>query len=271
MGDTTKVSTWAGSTTAAVTAAADRLAQAAATRRPCQPVRDVLGSSDIDLAYQVQSRWLAGRLRSGARRVGRKIGLTSAAVQQQLGVDQPDFGALLDDMRVGDGGEADSGRLLQPKAEGEIAFVLGRGLAGDLTPETVRAAVATAHAAIEIVDSRVAGWDISITDTVADNASSGLFVLAGRGVPLEGIDLARAEMTFRHNGIQVSSGTGAASMGHPLTALGWLASISQKYGDPLRAGEIVLSGALAPMTTVGLGDDVEVEVSGIGSARVRFS
>lgn len=258
-------------TTSAVAEAAERLAAAAAAGWPCPPVRDLLGTTDLSLAYQVQSIWLASRLSAGASRAGRKIGLTSAAVQQQLGVDQPDFGVLLDDMRVAEDGEADSGRLLQPKAEGEIALVLGRDLDGEISPQSVRAAVASAHAAIEIVDSRVAGWDITITDTVADNASSGLFVVAEHGAGVDDIDLAAATMTLRHNGTEVGAGTGAATMGHPLAALGWLATVSQKYGDPLRAGEVVLSGALAPMMPVAPGDRVEVDISGLGSVRVRFS
>jgi 2-keto-4-pentenoate hydratase len=182
-------------TTTAVVAAADRLRAAADTWVPCAPVRDLLGADNIELAYAVQRRLTGQRIAEGTRITGRKIGLTSAAVQRQLGVDRPDFGVLFADMDVSALDEVPSARLLQPKAEAEIAFVLGTDLdAGDLDLPAVRAAVDHAVAALEIVDSRIAAWDITITDTVADNASSGLYVLGDTRVPLDAFEPAAVAM-----------------------------------------------------------------------------
>jgi 2-keto-4-pentenoate hydratase len=250
--------------------AVERLRRAAADGVPCAPVRDLIGSGDIAAAYRVQSALIAERIGRGAVRVGRKIGLTSPAVQQQLGVEQPDFGVLLDDMAVPDGGTVPPGRLLQPKVEGEVAFRLGADLDGTLDRATVRGAVASAHAAVEIVDSRVAGWDIRIADTVADNASSGLYVVSDRAVPLDEVEPVAVTMTLEVNGQVVSRGSGSDCLGDPLTALEWLARTAAEFGDPLRAGELVLSGALGPMVVVQPGDRVQVEISGLGAVHASF-
>jgi 2-keto-4-pentenoate hydratase len=252
-----------------VTAAAARLRGARESGRPCPPVRDLLGSTDVELAYRVQQANLATEFAIGRTVVGRKIGLTSPAVQQQLGVDQPDFGSLLDDMRVQ--GAVPAGRLLQPKVEAEIAFVLARDLTGDLeTIQDVAAAVESAYAAIEIVDSRVAGWDITIVDTVADNASSGMFTVSPTAVPLTDVDLTGARMSLARNEVVESTGTAAACLGNPLNALLWLARTARSLGEPLRAGEVVLSGALGPMVAVVPGDRVHAEIDGLGPVEVRF-
>ena len=250
--------------------AVERLAVAADTRVPCAPVRDVLGADDVAAAYLVQSALIARRVDAGAARIGRKIGLTSPVVQTQLGVHQPDFGVLLDDMAVPDDGTVPPGQLLQPKVEGEIAFRLGADLTGDIDAAAVRAAVASAHAAIEIVDSRVEGWDIRIADTVADNASSGMFVISDHAVPLAGFEPVAAEMTLLVNGVEASAGNGAACLGDPLIALEWLARTAVEFGDPLRAGDVVLSGALGPMVVVSPGDRVDVQISGLGPVGVTF-
>jgi 2-keto-4-pentenoate hydratase len=256
----------------AVTTAADRLLAAARVGDPCRPVRDVIGDSDVGLAYAVQQRVARARLAAGARVVGRKIGLTSPAVQRQLGVDRPDFGLLFDDMDVTGLAEVPSGRLLQPKAEAEIAFVLGADLAeGPLDAAQVRAAVESAVAALEIVDSRIAGWDISFGDTVADNASSGLFVLGPTRVPLTGFEPVRAGMRMYLDDEPVSEGTGAACLGDPLAALAWLARTARDFGDPLRTGQIVLSGALGPMVATPPGSRVRAEITGLGSVSATFS
>lgn len=257
-------------TSTVVDEAVERLATAARTGVPCAPIRELIGSDNVTTAYCVQTALIDGRVARGARRVGRKIGLTSPAVQQQLGVGQPDFGVLLDDMAVPDGGVVLMRRLLQPKVEGEVAFRLGADLTGPIDRDAVRAAVVSAHAAIEIVDSRVAGWDIRIADTVADNASSGLFVVSERGVGLDRFEPAEVEMSLSLNGRPVSQGTGAACLGNPLLALEWLARTAADFGDPLRAGELVLSGALGPMVLVAAGDEVDVRISGLGSVRVVF-
>lgn len=250
--------------------AIERLERAAADRIACGPIRDLIRSDDIETAYHIQLATIAHRVARGAARVGRKIGLTSVAVQQQLGVDQPDFGVLLDDMAVRDGGVVPMERLLQPKVEGEIAFRLGADLDRELDRAAVREAVASAHAAVEIVDSRVAEWDIRIADTIADNASSGLFVVSERAVPLDEVEPANVTMTLRINGADASRGDGRACLGDPLTALEWLAHTAARFGDPLRAGELVLSGALGPMVSVAGGDEVQVEISGLGGVRANF-
>lgn len=229
------------------------------------PMRQWLEPTDVDGAYVVQEINTRFWVDQGRRIVGRKAGLTAKAVQIQLGVDQPDFGVLFDDMEIADGGTLDPERCLQPKAEAEIAFVLGKDLlSSDTTPEQVAAAVATVHAAIEIVDSRIADWKIAFADTVADNGSSAFFVLAGDGLPLAGLDLEGAAMTMEINGGVVSTGIGAAALGNPLNAAAWLARTLASRGEPLKAGDILLAGALGPMVALTSGDYVRAIVGGIG-------
>ncbi|MFC9842827.1 2-keto-4-pentenoate hydratase [Streptomyces sp. NPDC060223] len=255
-----------------MTEAADRLEAAAAKAEPCAPVRDLLGTGDIPAAYAVQRRLTERRLAAGSVVTGRKIGLTSPAVQKQLGVDQPDFGVLLADMNASGPGPVSLARLLQPKAEAEIAFVLGTDLDGDdLDTATVRAAVAHAVPALEIVDSRIADWDITIADTVADNASSGLYVLGDATVPLDAFEPREATMRMYANDALVSEGRGADCLGDPLAALLWLARTAREYGDPLRAGQVVLAGALGPMVPVSPGDIVRAEISGLGTVTATFT
>jgi 2-keto-4-pentenoate hydratase len=240
--------------------AAERLRSAAVTRTPCSPVRDLIGSTDLSAAYAVQQRLAQDRVQAGGVIVGRKIGLTSAAVQEQLGVDQPDFGVLFEDMRVSEGMPVPMDRLLQPKAEAEIAFVLGADLDGEVSPATVRAAVDHATVALEIVDSRIEGWDISYSDTVADNASSGLFVLGAQRLMLADFEPRDTGVTLYVDGLAASTGSGAACLGDPLHALTWLAATARNLDDPLRAGQLVLSGALGPMTPIRPGTQVRAEL-----------
>ncbi len=235
------------------------------------PLRDGLDPVDADGAYAVQTintrLWEA----QGRRIVGRKAGLTAKTVQTQLGVNQPDFGVLFDDMRVADGGNLDPARAIQPKAEAEIAFVLGAGLpATDSTPEDVAAAVATVHAAIEIVDSRIADWKITFADTVADNGSSAFFVLADQGKPLPGLDIWTAGMVMQINCETVSLGVGAAALGHPLNAAAWLANTLAARGEPLKAGDILLAGALGPMVALKPGDRVRAVIGGLGECSFTY-
>jgi 2-keto-4-pentenoate hydratase len=259
------------SATETVEAAAKRLRLAAAVGEPCAPVRDLLGTA-LDLAYAVQRRLTDERLAAGARITGRKIGLTSPAVQRQLGVHQPDFGVLFADMDVSALVQVPSDRLLQPKVEAEIAFVLSADLdADDLDVPAVRAAVDHAIAALEIVDSRIAGWNIAIADTVADNASSGLYVLGERRVGLDEFEPAEVTMRLSVDGRQASDGTGAACLGDPLNALLWLARTARDRGEPLRAGQVVLSGALGPMVPVEPGTTVHAELSTLGPVSATFS
>ncbi|MFE0678976.1 2-keto-4-pentenoate hydratase [Streptomyces sp. NPDC058867] len=256
----------------AVARAADRLEKAAATTTPCVPVRDLIGTTDLAAAYAVQQTLVTRRLATGAVVTGRKIGLTSPAVQRQLGVDQPDFGVLFADMDVSGSATVSTARLLQPKAEAEIAFVLGADLdADDLDLASVRAVVDHATPALEIVDSRVADWDITITDTIADNGSSGLYVLGERTVPLAEFEPGEATMRLYADGALASEGKGTDCLGDPLNALLWLARTARDYGEPLRAGQVVLAGALGPMVSVSPGATVHAEISGLGTVSATFT
>jgi 2-keto-4-pentenoate hydratase len=258
-------------TAADLKSAARRLTEAASSLTGCEPVRDLIGRDDVDAAYAVQRLVNARRAASGAQVAGRKIGLTSLAVQQQLGVDRPDFGVLFEDMEYADGSSLPIARLLQPRVEAEVAFVLGDDLTeGDLDVGSVAHAVDHAVAALEIVDSRILNWDISFADTVADNGSSGLYVLGDQHVRLEGFTPADCSMRMHLDGIEVSNGTGRACLGDPLAALSWLARTTRDLGQPLRAGEVVLSGALGPMVPVSAGSAAVAEISGLGRVTCRF-
>ncbi|MFF4772955.1 2-keto-4-pentenoate hydratase [Microtetraspora fusca] len=251
-------------------AAAARLLEAYASGRPCEPVRDLIDG--VDDAYAVQNlvteRWLS----QGRRLAGRKIGLTSKAVQRQLGVDSPDFGMLFADMAVPDGEEIPVGAVLQPRAEAEVALVLDRDLTHERhTVADVIRATAFALPAIEIVGSRVRDWDITLVDTVADNASSGMYVLGNRPVSLRDVDLRMAGMVIERRGDQVSSGIGAACLGHPLHAAVWLADTLVRLGRPLQAGDTVLTGALGPVVPVAPGDVLEARIDGLGDVRAAFA
>ncbi|MFI8893512.1 2-keto-4-pentenoate hydratase [Streptomyces paradoxus] len=251
--------------------AADLLADAARTGIACPPVRDLL-DGDLETAYAVQELNVRRGLDAGRRVVGRKVGLTSEAVQRQLGVKQPDFGALFADMAVPDGGEVPCGRMLQPKVEAEVALVLGHDLPHrECTVADVLRAVDFALPALEIVDSRVQGWDISLVDTVADNASCGLYVLGATPVPLTAVDLRTVTMTMTRGSETVSEGIGGDCLGSPVNAAVWLASVLAERGDPLRAGDLVLTGALGPMAPAAQGDRFEAHISHLGSVRVRFA
>lgn len=256
----------------AVARAAATLAEAERRKVPCPPVRDLFAPDDVAAAYAAQRLNTEHALACGRRPVGRKIGLTSFAVQKQLGVDQPDFGVLFADMAVPADGDVPAGRLLQPRVEAEVALVLGDDLPHrECTVADVLRAVDFALPALEIVDSRIADWDISLTDTIADNGSSGLFVLGGTPTPLTGLDLAAVKMTMTRDGAQVSEGTGTDCLGSPLNAAVWLASTLARMGDPLRAGDVVLTGALGPMVPAGPGEVFRADVSGLGTVGVRFA
>lgn len=248
-----------------------RLSEALRTRTPTPPVRDLIGRTDLAAAYAVQQRINADHAAGGARVVGRKIGLTSEAVQQQLGVDQPDLGVLFDDMDVSGRSSVSMTELLQPKIEAEIAFELADDLAdGDFSPQRVARAVRHAAPALEIVDSRITDWDISFGDTVADNASSALFVLGENRRTFADFTPKDAEMEMETEGAIVSRGNGAACLGDPLNALAWLARASYDLGDPLRAGEIILSGALGPMVVVHPGATYTAHITGLGEVSASF-
>ncbi len=257
---------------APVTEAARLLAAAARDATACDPVKPLLEADGIDAAYAVQRRLTEQSLASGRCLVGRKVGLTSLAVQKQLGVDQPDFGMLFDDMAYGDGEEVPLSRLIQPKVEAEIAFVFDRDLDAERpTLAHVLGAIGYALPAIEIVDSRVRDWKISILDTIADNASSGLYVLGGSPRKVDAFDLRLCGMSLEQAGEPVSLGCGAACLGNPLNAVTWLAQTAARTGRPLRAGDTVLSGALGAMVPVRPGDVFEARISGLGRVSAAFS
>ncbi len=248
------------------------LGDAAHTRTPCDPVERLLQAHGMEAAYAVQHALTERALADGRRIAGRKIGLTSAAVQAQLGVGQPDFGILFDDMEYGDGQEVPLSRLLQPRVEAEIAFVIERDIESERpTLGHLVNAIGYALPAIEIVDSRVRDWNIGIFDTIADNASSGLYVLGGSPRRIDALDLTLCGMSLEKSGEPVSVGCGAACLGNPLNAVVWLARTVARMGRPLRAGDVVLSGALGPMVPVEAGDVFEARISGLGRVSAVFS
>jgi 2-keto-4-pentenoate hydratase len=255
----------------AVSRAADALFAAFHGGEPIAPLRESHPEGDAELAYAIQdantTRWLG----QGRRLCGRKIGLTSKAVQKQLGVDQPDFGMLFADMAYSDGEEMPWHRLHQPRCEAEVALVLAHDLVAEqiTLPDLIRAA-AYALPAIEVVGSRIAKWNIRFFDTIADNASSGLYVLGTAPVKLDGLDLRLAGMVMERRGDPVSVGAGAACLGHPYTAALWLARTMVKVGRPLLAGDTILTGALGPMIGVEPGDVFEARIGGLGSVRAVF-
>jgi len=251
---------------------ARRLRDAYEALVPIPALRAEFPGAQLSDAYAIQDRNTQHWLGSGRVAVGAKIGLTAKVVQRQLGVDQPDFGILFADMEVPDGGTVGAGRLIQPKVEGEIAFVLeSTPNAERMTTAELLGCVAYALPALEIVDSRIANWDIGIFDTVADNASSGLFVLGTHPVALDAIDLRLCGMVLEKNGEPASFGAGAACLDNPLHALRWLTRTMAEIGRPLVAGDIILSGALGPMVPVQAGDYVAMRINGVGDVHVRFA
>lgn len=236
-----------------------------------EPLRDLLSATDAEGAYLVQAINTEFWRSQGRRVVGRKVGLTAKAVQRQLGVDQPDFGVLFEDMAIPDRGVLPRAAVIQPKAEAEVAFVLAADLDDPATTVAqVADAVESAVAAIEIVDSRIAEWRITFADTVADNGSSAFFVLGGDRRPLAGLDLLTCGMILEVNGEIVSLGAGAACLGNPLEAAAWLARTLAARGEPLRAGEVVLSGALGPMVAIAPGDHARATIGGLGTVSFSF-
>lgn len=250
---------------------AERLRSAHINKATIPPLRDEIGVDNLDFAYSIQNINTQLRLSKGARIVGKKIGLTSKAVQKQLGVDQPDFGILFDDMEVLNGLSINMSKLMQPKVEAEIAFVLAEDLDVDnITIVDLISCIDYALPAIEIVGSRIADWNIKITDTIADNASASHFVIGHTPRTLDEFDVVNCKMEMHKNGTLVSEGQGKDCLGSPLNATLWLANKMVELGQPLQAGELIFSGALGPMSTVAAGDNINVKIEGLGTTSLTF-
>ena len=248
------------------------LDQAEQSRMPLPPLSQEYPTLTPAQAYAIQSAWLDLKLARGTRIIGRKIGLTSRAMQELLGVDQPDYGFLLDSMVVASGSTLSRSDFLLPRIEPEIAFWLARGLKGPgITADAVLAATRGVSPALEVVDSRIANWQIKLPDTIADNASSARVIISEQIVPLDGLDLAAEAVTLTRNGVEVGSGNGAAVLGHPAEAVAWLANKLAEYGIAIVAGQLVLPGAMCAAATVAAGETYRAVFTTIGEVSVRFA
>lgn len=254
-----------------ITEAAERLRMAEERGQPCEPVRNLIGETDIDTAYAVQQKNIAAHVAAGRRISGHKIGLTSTSVQQQIRVSEPDFGTLFADMEIGYGEAIPKGKLIAPRIEAEVMLVIGRDLDHDcITFTDMLRATEFAVASLEVVDCRLRAWDIRITDTVADNAAAALYVTGSQPKLLKDLDLADCSMTLLKNGKPVSEGHGRLCMGHPVNAAVWLARQLSKRGTPLKCGDVILTGALGPMVAAKPGDRFSAHIQGLGSVMTSF-
>ncbi len=252
--------------------AADLLLTAYATRQPVEPLVDKYPDMDLADAYEIQLLQIRARVAAGAVVKGHKVGLTSAVMQRQMGVDQPDYGHLLDDMFHLEHLPIRTADYLQPRIEPEVAFVLKRPLRGPgVTAAEAVAAVDFVLPALELIDSRIRDWKISIRDTIADNASSGGVVLGSRPTPLTEVDLRLGGCVLYRNGVLAGTGAGGAVLGSPITSLVWLANTVGALGITLEAGHVVLPGSVTASIPVGPGDSVTATFAGIGSVTARFS
>ncbi len=255
---------------AAIAQFGDELFQSWQSRVPIEPLTEREAGLTVEEAYRIQEHLIRRRLSLGDRIVGKKIGLTSRVVQRSLGVNEPDFGQLLAGMVATDSIAAAT--LMQPRAEGEVAFLLEHDLKGPgISNADVIRATHSVLPCFEIVDSRVRDWRIRLQDTIADNASGGMFVLGDRAVGLQGLDLSTCGMVLEKNGVIAGTGAGAAALGSPVACVAWLANALGRYGISLRAGEIILSGSLGPLLPVAAGDSLHLSIGGIGSASIRFT
>lgn len=251
--------------------AAGALLDAYATGVPIPPLTASHPDMSVDDAYAVQRAQADAWTAAGARIKGHKVGLTSAAMQRQMGVDQPDFGILLDSMFLPESAPIDTGRFLQPRVEPEIAFVLGRPLSGPgATAADAVAAVEYVLPALEVIDSRIADWKITLPDTIADNASSGGLVLGTRPVRLGDLDLALMGCLLHRDGVLIDTGAGGAVLGSPINALVWLANVLGERGIALEAGHVVLPGSITAAVPVAPGETLTATFAGIGSVTARF-
>ena len=255
-----------------INAAAKRLREAELNSKTCAPVRDLIGETDMVSAYKVQEINTALRIKEGARVIGSKIGLTAPVVQKQFGIDQPDFGRLWDDKEIANGGELSVTEVMQGRVEVELGFVLGRDLnQGSMTSVDVISAVDYVLPCIEVVGSRIKDWNIKITDTIADNASASHWVIGHKPTRLHDIDLLNCKMVMKNKNKIVSKGVGKNCLGSPINAVLWLAKKMQSIGQPLKAGDLILSGALGPMVSISSGDHYMASIEGAGEVSVRFT
>jgi len=250
----------------------DELYQALTTQSTLTPFTEREADITIDDAYYISLRMVSRRVEAGEKIIGKKIGVTSKVVQDMLGVHQPDFGFLTDKMEYANGADIPvAGNLIAPRAEAEIGFKLKKDLSGPgVTEQDVLDATDYIMPCFEIVDSRIKDWKIKIQDTVADNASCGVFVLGTEQVDPRTVDLPNLKVVVKKNGEFLSEGLGSAVQGNPLTAVAWLANTLGAYDIPFKAGEVILSGSLVPLEDVKAGDKMEMELEGVGSASCQF-
>ena len=235
------------------------------------PITDSVPKITVEEAYQIQLKLMAKRIAEGEAVVGKKIGITAKVVMKMLGVDQPDFGHLMSGMEFQESQSLPFNKFCQPKGEGEIAFLLKKDLTGPgITRDQIIEATECVMPAFEIVDSRIQDWNIKIQDTIADNASAGAFVIGSSRTSLKGLDLATCGMVLKKNGVIIGTGNGAATLDHPLNAVGWLANTLGSLGMSLKAGEIILSGSLSVMFPIQSGDSLEMEIAGAGKTMCHF-
>lgn len=259
---------------AAIAALGKELFEALQTRTSVSPLLARHPDITVEQAYQISLQFLEYRKACGQKVIGKKIGVTSKAVQDMLNVHQPDFGFLTDTMRVDDNSRVSMAthQLVQPRAEGEIAFILAQDLQGPgISAADVLAATDYVVPCFEIVDSRIKDWNIAIQDTVADNASCGVFAMGEQHTDPRSLDLAAVKLTLTKNGETVAEGQGSAVQGHPCEAVAWLANTLGELGIPFRKGEIILSGSLAPLVPVTAGDHIEMSITGLGSTSLTFT
>ena len=235
------------------------------------PITDSVPKITVEEAYQIQLKLMGKRITEGEAVVGKKIGITAKVVMKMLGVDQPDFGHLMSGMEFQESQSLPFNKFCQPKGEGEIAFLLKKDLTGPgITRDQIIEATECVMPAFEIVDSRIQDWNIKIQDTIADNASAGAFVIGSSRTSLKGLDLATCGMVLKKNGEIIGTGNGAATLDHPLNAVGWLANTLGSLGMSLKAGEIILSGSLSVMFPIQSGDSLEMEIEGVGKTMCHF-
>lgn len=245
--------------------------RAAYHAKPISSLRGTVEATDADSAYGIQNTNTRYWSEAGRDIIGCKVGLTAKSVQAQLGVDQPDYGILFSDMKIKNGGRLDPKKVMQPKVEAEIAIVLSKDINEDVvTREILEDSIREICVAIEIVDSRIKDWHITFADTVADNGSSAYFVLGEAPLKFPGPDLWSCGMVMELNGEVCSLGAGAACLGHPLKSALWVANTLLSNGHRLRAGDVILTGALGPMVALTPEVHVKATVGGIGSAEFYY-